>query len=266
MSGGRPHQYSLPMPGRVAEGRVGRLRRSRGVRALLGSGRALVGAAVLLVVVILAAFPSLFVFHDSSVVDLSRRLQPPAWQSGDWTYPLGADALGRDLWGRIVDGARMSVVLGGLAVVVSGTIGVPLGLLSGYYGGPLDSVISGVSEVQLAFPFILLAITIIATSGPSTVTLIPILALSGWVIFTRIVRGRVLSVREFEFIEAARTIGCTTPRILWKHILPQMVAPIAVVATLEVARMIVLESSLSFLGLGVQAPNVSWGQILSDNR
>jgi len=238
----------------------------RVVRSYLGNPRVVFGSGILLAVLLLAALPGLFVVQDAANSDLSRRLRPPAWGTGDWSYPLGADALGRDLWSRIVLGARISVTIGVLAVAVSGSLGVLLGLLSGYYGGKLDSLIAAVTEVQLAFPFILLAITIIAARGPDTITLVFTLALSGWVVFARVIRGRVFSIRELEYVEAARAVGCRTPRILLNHVLPQLTGPIVVIGTLEVARMILLESSLSFLGLGVQDPDISWGQIISDGR
>jgi peptide/nickel transport system permease protein len=236
------------------------------VRSYLSNPRTVFGSGILLTVLVLAVLPGLFLNHDPASSDLTRRLQPPAWETGDWGYPLGADALGRDLWGRLVVGARITVTISISAVLVSGLIGALLGLLSGYHGGKLDSLIAAVTEVQLAFPFILLAITIIAVRGPDTITLVLTMALSGWVVYARVIRSRVLSIRELEFIEAARAVGCRTPRILWHHVLPQLTAPITVIATLEVARMILLESALSFLGLGVQAPDVSWGQIISDGR
>ena len=220
----------------------------------------------MLFIVLLAAFPSVFVTQDPAASDLSRRLQPPGWETGDWEYPLGADALGRDLWSRIVASARITVTISILAVAVSATFGVILGIVSGYFRGKADAVIGAVTEIQLALPSILLALTIIAVRGPDTSTLVLIMALTGWVLFTRIIRSRALSVREAEFVDAARVIGCSTPRILWRHILPQMTGPIAVTVTLEMARMILLESSLSFLGLGVQAPDISWGQMISDGR
>ena len=141
-----------------------------------------------------------------------------------------------------------------------------MGLLSGFYGGIVDTVIMALVEIQSAFPFILLAIAIIAVLGTSLTSLLIVVSLSGWVIYARVVRAQVLSLRECEFIEAARVVGSTDRRILLRHILPQLIAPITVIATLEVARIIVLESSLSFLGLGVQPPAVSWGLILGDGR
>ncbi len=213
-----------------------------------------------------ALFPGALALHEDQAPDLARRLQAPAWETGDWSYPLGADPLGRDLWSRIVLGTRTSLALGLLGALLSGVVGVFVGLVSGYIGGVVDSVISGLVEVQLAFPFILLAITIVAIRGPDTLNLVLILALSGWVLFTRIVRSRVLSIRELEFVEAARAIGCSQVRVLRVHVAPQLTSPVSVIGTLEVARMIILESSLSFLGLGVQAPDISWGQILADSR
>lgn len=243
-----------------------RRRRRSATRRLLRDRRAIVVFPLLAAYVALALFPEHIAPWDPTYQELSRRLQPPSWVSGDTTYWLGADQLGRDLWSRIVYGARVSLAVSGAAVAVSAVVGVLLGLLAGYFGGSLDSVVMGVAEVQLAFPFILLAITMLAITSPSTPTLVAILALSAWVIYARLIRGKVLSIREQEFIEAARALGAGTPRILMRHVLPQLGGPITVIASLELGRIIVLESTLSFLGLGIQAPHISWGQILADGR
>jgi peptide/nickel transport system permease protein len=239
---------------------------NRGVRGLRANPRALVGLIVVTLAVFSALFPQVLVLHPDQTPDLARRLQPPVWSSGDWSYPLGADPLGRDIWSRIILGARTSMGLGLMGATASGVIGTAAGIVSGYVGGLADSVITAVVEVQLAFPFILLAVTVIALRGPDTLTLVLILAASGWMLFARIVRARALSIRELDFIEAARAVGCGRKRILWRHVAPQLTSSIVVIWTLQVAMMIILESSLSFLGLGVQPPDVSWGQILADNR
>jgi len=228
---------------------------------------AVLALIVLTLIVISAALAPVIAPHDPVKQDLDQRLLPPRWLKGSQPdHLLGTDQLGRDLFSRIIHGGRVSLVIGILAVFVSGIVGVLLGLLSGFHGGVLDAVLMAVVEIQSAFPFILLAIAIIAVLGTNLVTLLIVVTLSGWVIYARVVRAQVLSLRQTEFVDAARVIGCTSWRILLRHILPQLVAPISVMATLEVARIIVLESSLSFLGLGVQPPSMSWGQILGDGR
>lgn len=236
------------------------------MRSILGNRQGILGSVILLVILLMAVLPGPFLLNDPASADLSRRLQAPVWATGDWGYLLGADALGQDVWSRIVVGARLTLLISVLAVVVSMGIGVPLGILSGFYGGKLDSLISGVIMVQLAFPFILLAIMIIAAIGANAITLGLAMALSGWVTSALVSRGLVLSLRESQFIEAARSVGCSTPRILRHHLLPHLVRPMTVIATLELARMILLGSALSFLGLGIQPPDLSWGSMISDGR
>ncbi|MBA2596585.1 MAG: ABC transporter permease [Chloroflexia bacterium] len=236
------------------------------MRRLLHSGRATVGVVLLIIFVVTAGFPEQVAPWDPSFQELSRRIQPPTWISGDPTYVLGGDQLGRDLWSRIVHGARASLLIGLTAVVLSACAGIALGLVAGYFGGMLDGAIMALAEVQLAFPFVLLAITIVSVASPTTTTLIVVLALSAWVVYARLTRARVLSIREQEFMEAARALGAGAPRIIIRHVLPQLTGPLIVVATLELGRIIVLESTLSFLGLGVQAPTISWGVILADGR
>jgi peptide/nickel transport system permease protein len=205
--------------------------------------------------------------HDLLDQDVARRLLPPAWLAGgSREYLLGTDQLGRDILSRIVHGSRVSLAIGLLSVVLSLPVGVGVGLLAGYFGGRLDDVTMRIADVQLAFPFILLAITIAGVLGPSPRNVILILAVGGWVIYARLARGQALSLRERDFIEAARALGVGNLRILWRHVLPNVVSPITVVGTFAVAQMILLESSLSFLGLGVQPPTPSWGGMLNDGR
>jgi peptide/nickel transport system permease protein len=199
---------------------------------------------------------------DPTRQDLEDRLTAPQWT----THLLGTDHLGRDMLSRIIWGARPSLTVGFLAVLVTGSVGTGLGLLAGYLGSWLDDLVMGLADVQLAFPFILLAIALIAVLGPSFLTLVAVLGLSGWVTFARVVRGQVMSLREQEFIEGARAGGAGGARILVRHLLPNTVPLVMVIATLELARVVVLESSLSFLGLGIQPPTPSWGGMLRDGR
>jgi peptide/nickel transport system permease protein len=205
--------------------------------------------------------------HDPLDQDVAQRLLPPVWLAGGGPeHLLGTDQLGRDILSRIIHGSRISLLIGVLSVVLSLPIGVCLGLLAGYFGGRLDDITMRIADVQLAFPFILLALTIAGVLGPSPRNVVLILAIGGWVIYARLARGQVLSLREKEFIEAARSLGGGNLRILMMHVLPNVVSPIIVVGTFAVAQMILLESSLSFLGLGVQPPTPSWGGMLNDGR
>lgn len=199
--------------------------------------------------------------------DLSNMLQPPFWmEGGDWSHPLGTDNLGRDVASRVVWAGRVSLSVAALAVGAATTVGVTLGLLAGYFGGPVDAVVMRVADVQLAFPYLLLAIAVIALLGPSIVNLIILLALPGWMVYARLVRGVVLSLRECEFVVAAITIGSPHYRVIMRHLLPNIVAPVVIVTSFQVAQTIILEASLSFLGVGVPPPTPSWGSMLGQGR
>jgi ABC-type dipeptide/oligopeptide/nickel transport system permease subunit len=229
---------------------------------------------VLLLVTIpllIAAACALFAPHlapyDPTAGDLSARLRPPAWiTGGSLAHVLGTDQLGRDILSRIIYGARVSLLVGIVSALIGGSIGLALGMLGGYFRGRADTVIAKLIDVQLAFPFLLLAITVIAVFGPNLRNLLIILALSGWVTYARVVRGQTLSLRESEFIEAARSLGCPAWWILGRHVLPNVISYAVVIMTTEVGRLIVLESTLSFLGLGVPPPTPSWGMALADGK
>ena len=179
---------------------------------------------------------------------------------------LGTDHLGRDVLSRAIYGARVSLLVGLAAVVVGGIVGASLGLLAGFRGGWTDSVIMTLADAQLAFPFILLAIGIIAVLGPSFPTLIVVIGLSGWVTYARVLRSQVLVLRSREFVDAIHALGGSVARVIARHILPNVLSSLVVIATLELARAIVLEATLSFLGLGVQPPTPSWGGMVHEGR
>jgi peptide/nickel transport system permease protein len=240
---------------------------ARALRALVRNRGALVGFAVVLANVLAAVFAPAIAPHDPLDQEITRRLLPPAWLAGgSAAHLLGTDQLGRDILSRIVFGSRISLLIGLLSVAIALPVGVGIGLVSGYVGGRVDDAIMRVADVQLAFPFILLAITIAGVLGPNPRNVIVILAVGGWVVYARISRGQVLSLREKEFVEAARGLGMGHARIVVRHILPNSLTPVIVVGTFAVAQMILLESSLSFLGLGVQPPTPSWGGMLNDGR
>ena len=226
-----------------------------------------VGGTIVLLAIACALIAPWLAPHDPFLQAVSARLIPPVWDAGGtWTYPLGTDPLGRDLLSRIIYGARVSISAGALAVVVAMTLGVLMGLLAGYYGGVVDAIISNLVNVMLAFPFLLLALAAIAVVGPSFGNMIVVLGATGWPIYTRLVRAETLKYREREFVQAARALGLGSSRIIRAHVLPNLLNTIIVMASLEVARMIILESFLSFLGLGIQPPIPSWGAMLGEGR
>jgi peptide/nickel transport system permease protein len=220
----------------------------------------------LLLVVLIAIFAPVLAPYNPTKGTLSGRLHAPAFLSDDKTYPLGSDQIGRDVLSRMLYGARISLTVGFLAVLIGGCFGSLLGLIAGYVGGWLDETIMTLGDMQLAFPFILLAIAVIAVLGPSLRNLIIVVGISGWVTYARIARAQVLAVKEREFVTAERALGATAGRILFRHILPNIAASLIVVGSLDLARTIILESTLSFLGLGVQPPTASWGGMLGEGR
>lgn len=236
-------------------------------RRLLRSPVGTLGVLIVLAVILVAVAAPLLAPHDPTKLQLGKRLLPPAWiEGGSWTYPLGTDTLGRDVWSRILYGSRISVVVGVVSVIIAGFIGVLIGLVAGFYGGMADSVLSRVVDTFLAIPFIVLALAVVGVLGPSIGNLIVVLVLTGWVSYSRVVRGEALSLKEREYIIAAEMVGQRKWITALRHVLPNIMASIIVLTTLSVASTIIAESSLSFLGLGVQPPTITWGGMLSDGR
>ncbi len=237
------------------------------LRRLVRRRTALFGLLVVLGVILAAVLAPLFAPFDPLEQDIGQRLREPGWQDAQGrVHPLGTDHLGRDILSRIVYGSRIALVVGLAAVLVSGILGMVIGLVAGYFGGRVDDFLMRVADVQLAFPFILLAIAVIGVLGPSLRNIIIVIGVSSWVVYARVVRGEVLSIREREYVQAAVALGARHGRVLRQHVLPNTLTPWLVVATLDMARVIVIESALSFLGLGVQPPTPTWGGMLADGR
>jgi peptide/nickel transport system permease protein len=227
----------------------------------------LVATAVLVAIVASALFASWIVPHDPLAVNIRHRLAPPVWMEGGATrHLLGTDQVGRDLLSRVIYGGRVSLVVGVVAVLISATIGVLAGLGAGYFGGRTDWAVMTLVNVMLTFPFVLLALAVIAVLGPSLPNMIAVLGAAGWPIYTRVVRAETLAIREREFILAGRALGMGHARIVFRQILPNLVSAIVVIATLQVAQVIIAEAFLSFLGLGVQPPTPAWGNMLGEGR
>ncbi|GAA4724675.1 ABC transporter permease [Brevibacillus fulvus] len=236
-------------------------------RQLFKSKTGTIGLFIVLCMVLMAVFAPVLAPHDPAKTNVAKRLLPPVWmEKGTSDYPLGTDNLGRDVLSRIIYGSQVSLLVGICAVVVAGFIGIILGLVSGYYTGWLDSVIMRTTDAFLAIPNILFMLVILAVMGPSLLTLIFVLGVTNWTTYARIVRSEVLSIKERDFVRAARAVGAKNFRIIFTHILPNVISSFIVISTLSVATTIILEASLSFLGLGIQPPTVSWGGMLSDGR
>ncbi len=224
-------------------------------------------AAVMLVIVAAAILAPLIAPHDPLSVNIRHRLAPPLWMDGGTPqHLLGTDQVGRDLLARVIYGGRVSLVIGVSAVLLSSTIGVLLGLTAGYFGERVDWAIMMGVNVLLTFPFVLLALAVIAVLGASLTNMIVVLGVAGWPIYARVIRAETLAIREREFMLAARALGMSHARLIFRQILPNVVSPIVVIATLQVAQVIVLESFLSFLGLGIQPPTPAWGNMLGEGR
>jgi ABC-type dipeptide/oligopeptide/nickel transport system permease subunit len=236
-------------------------------RTLKADKFAMAGLLYLLALFGVATFAGHIAPHDPTFQTLGKRLTPGVWvPGGSTTFPLGTDHLGRDMLSRLIYGSRISIIVGLSTVAIAGTIGTLLGLVSGYYGGKLDDLIMRWADIQMAFPGLLLALSVLALFGPSLQNMVLVLALNNWMWYARLTRGVMLSMREVLFVEAARVIGASNARIIFKHCFPNLASPLITLGTLEVARMILSEASLSFLGFGIQPPTPAWGLMLAEGR
>ena len=234
---------------------------------LLRSQTGLIGFIIILIVIFVAIFAEQLAPYDPAAIDLYGLTMPPAWmEGGSSLHFLGCDNLGRDLWSRIIFGTRISLLVGVLSVLVAGMFGIILGMVAGFYGGWLDSVIMRVTDAFFAIPRVLMGMVVLMVLGSSVTVMILIIGGTSWVPFARLIRSEVLSLKEKEFVKASRTIGTRNFMIILRHILPNVVSSFIVLCTMNIAGNIISEAALSFLGVGIQPPDVSWGVMLSEGR
>jgi len=241
------------------------------LRVALGrfaANRTAVAATAVIVAFVLAALAApLLSPHDPAEADLFRRLQPPAWAPGGaWAFPLGCDSLGRDILSRLLYGARVSLLVAALVIGIAAVVGTLAGLAAGYLRGWTDILVSRLVDTLLGFPYLVFAIGLMAMMGPGLHNIVLALVYKEWVFTCRVVRGETLAAREQDYVEAARALGCGSAHIMLREILPNVLSPVLVVATFRMAYVIIMEASLSFLGLGVQPPTPSWGSMVADGR
>lgn len=246
---------------------AGRSILSGNVQEFMANRLAVLSVLVVLGFCVLAVFAPLIAPHDPNADDLFRRLQPPAWRDGgEWAYPLGCDALGRDILSRLIHGSRISIIIGVTVILVATTIGTLAGLASGYLRGVIDVLIARLCDILLGFPYLIFAIGLMAMMGPGFENIILVLVYKEWVLPCRVVRGETLAAREMEYVESARALGASPTHVMLREILPNILSPVIVVATYRIAQVIIVEASLSFLGIGVQPPTASWGSMIADGR
>lgn len=255
----------IPTAEEILEPSPGSLLRKR----IFGNTGLIMGAGVLLTIFFVAVFADVISPGDPYDQVLSRKLIPPIWHDGPkvtWDHPLGTDALGRDYLTRLFHGARISLFIGFAAMFISGIIGTTLGVLAGYFGGRVDMVVNFILTTRLSLPVVLVALAVVSLIGSSLGVVIWVLGLLLWDRFAVVMRSATLQVRNLEFVAAAQALGCSTPRIILSEIMPNILNHLIVVATLEMAHAILLEAALSFLGLGVQPPQPSWGLMVSEAK
>jgi peptide/nickel transport system permease protein len=238
-------------------------------RRIFGNTGLIIGATVLLVIIFMALFAGYISPGDPFDQVLSRKLIPPIWHDSPkatWDHPFGTDALGRDYLTRLFYGARISLFIGFAAMIISGIIGTTLGVLAGYFGGRVDMVVNFILTTRLSMPVVLVALAVVSLIGSSLTVVIWVLGLLIWDRFAVVMRSATQQIRNLEFVAAAQALGCSTPRIILSEIMPNIANHLIVVATLEMAHAILLEAALSFLGLGVQPPEPSWGLMVAEAK
>jgi peptide/nickel transport system permease protein len=224
------------------------------------------GGIVLLILTLLAVFAPLISPYTTEEGSIRERLHPPVWQEGgSWSHPLGTDGIGRDYATRLIYGGRIALSVGLLATLVSASIGITLGMAAGYFGGKIDLVVSTLVNVMMTFPFILLALAVMAVLGTSFTNVVLVLGIGAWPIYTRVIKFEVERIKALEYLAAARVIGVSIWRTMYRHIAPNLINTIIVIGTVQVARLIIAEAFLSYLGLGIPPPTPSWGYMLNES-
>lgn len=226
----------------------------------------IIGLSIVCMLLLLAVFGTMIVPHDPVDGNLRARFKPPGFTDATGVYILGTDQLGRDIFSRVIVGSTVSVIVGVISVLIAGTIGVVLGLLAGFFGGWVDNVIMRLADGLLSIPFIILVVAVSGILSAGLTTLILILGLTSWVTYARVIRGEVLKVREMDYVVAAYAVGQSRYKVMFDHILPNVISTAIILAASQVGVTILAESSLSFLGLGVKSPTVTWGLMLADGR
>lgn len=238
-------------------------------KRIFGHTGLLIGSTILGIIIFMALFADIISPHDPFDQNLANKLVPPIWHDGakaTWTHPLGTDQLGRDYLSRLLHGSRISLFIGFAAMFISGIIGTTLGVLAGYFGGRVDMVVNFIITTRLSMPVVLVALAVVSLVGSSLTVVIWVLGLLIWDRFAVVMRSATMQVRNLDFVAAAQALGCSTPRIILTEIMPNIVNSLIVIATLEMAHAVLLEAALSFLGLGVQPPEPSWGLMISEAK
>jgi peptide/nickel transport system permease protein len=239
----------------------------RMMRSVFGAGIPYLSLAIFALIVVAAIGGENIAPHDPNGLDLGLAFKPPSWlDGGSIDYPLGTDNLGRDILSRIIAGARISLEVAAYAIVISGGIGALFGMIAGYFGKSVDAIIMRLVDIQMSIPSLALALVIATVLLPSLTTVIVVISITYWTWYARIIRGEILSLKERDYVALAKIAGCSTPTIFVRHLLPNILNTLLVLASLQVGQVIIFEASLSFLGLGIQSPDVSWGLMLADAR
>lgn len=237
-----------------------------GLRDLLHDPQARIAVALLAALVGVALIGPIVVTASPTKVELADRFLPPVWSGGEWSRPLGSDALGRDVLARLLAGARVSLLVGVAVVAASALVGTSAGLVAGYRGGIVDAIVMRLADAQLAFPGLVLVLAVVGAVGASIPAIVAILVALGWMVYARLARGIAAHLRTGGHVRAAELMGCSLPRVVFRHLLPAISGPLVTQATLELGRVMLTEAALSYLGLGIQPPDASWGLMVAENQ